>query len=285
MVIMRRIKNDGRLIEAGMFDAYHPDSLLVGSLPLGQLSIPKHIELAGNALYWYDDPLDDYRRDKVHDKGALNAFARIKTSDDILRFARRYGPLGLCKHARPPMHRGKDGERRWCAPFGSEPIKRWFDYIGLVDRCLNFAAQMKIDSNNIRIPTKYFKRIASNPPANIPNVKMVPARGFGKWLVADTVNEWLGDAGIRLELNWDSEEPVLILTGGSVFGALGVQLLSSVTSNTLAVCSGCGKPYLRKGRKPQPGRRNYCPTCGDRVASKLRQRRRRERAKRQVVYP
>lgn len=262
----------GKFIEAGMTDANGSESILTGSLPFGQLSIPRHIDLAGNNLYWYDDPLDDYKRDSANDTGALNAFIRIETPDDILQFARRYGPLGLCKHGLPPMHRGSqyrdeiiDGElvgvidtgewnpaggtseRRWCAPCGSEPIKKWFDYVGLASSYLNLAALLKVDKE---------KRM----------------RGLRQLFLQDGVNEWLGDAGIILEMNWTSNEPILTLIGGRVFGALGVQLLSAVTTNNLAFCSGCGIPYLRKGRKPQAGRRNFCPDCGAKVANKLRQR-------------
>lgn len=237
-----------RLNLAGMTDANGNESILTGSLPFGQLLVPRHIDLAGNNLYWYDDPLDDYKRDSANDTEAVNAFVKIKTPDDILRFARRYGPLGLCKHGRPPMHRGRDLERKWCAPCGSEPIKRWFDYVGLASSYLELAAALKVDTG------KY-------------------TRGLRQLFLQAGINEWLGDAGIRLELNWSSNEPSLSLTGGNVFGALGVQLLSAVTANNLAVCSGCGLAYLRKGRKAQAGRRNFCPVCDDnKIASKLRVR-------------
>lgn len=188
------------------------------------------------------------KRDSANDTWALNSFVRIKTPDDILQFARRYGPLGLCRHGRPPMHRVRNGERKWCAPCGNEPVKRWLDYAALASSYLNLAAILKVDTG---------KRM----------------RGLRQLFLQDGVNEWLGDAGIRLELNWSDNEPSLTLTGGAVFGALGVQLLSAVTANNLAVCSGCGIPYLRKGRKPQAGRRNFCPDCGDKVANKLRVRR------------
>lgn len=237
----------GIFTKAGMTDENGSESILTGALPFGQLSVPKHIDLAGNNLYWYDDPLDDYKRDSARDPGALNAFVRIKAPDDILQFARRYGPLGLCRHGCPPMHRVKNGEHKWCPPCGSEPVKRWLDYASLASSYLNLAAVVKVDTG---------KRM----------------RGLRQLFLQDGVNEWLGDAGIRLELNWSDNEPRLTLTGGGVFGALGIQLLLAITANNLAVCSGCGIPYLREGRKPQAGRHNFCPDCGDKVANKLRMR-------------
>jgi hypothetical protein len=254
-----------------MLDANGNDSILTGSLPFGQLTIPQHIYLIGDSLYYRSD--FDYRPERVDDAGALNAFVRIKTDDDILHFARRHGPLGLCKHGLPPMHRGswyrdviKDGElvevirtdeweprgggrdRGWCPPQSPELVRTWLAYSHLALFYLNSAAALKNDRG------AYF-------------------RGIRQLLLRDGVNEWLGDAGVRLELNWDRQEPTLTLTGGGVFGALGIQLLTAVTSYTRAVCSGCGIPYLRQGRNPKRGQRNFCDTCvSNGVPNRLRQR-------------
>jgi curved DNA-binding protein CbpA/DNA-directed RNA polymerase subunit RPC12/RpoP len=39
-----------------------------------------------------------------------------------------------------------------------------------------------------------------------------------------------------------------------------------------ATCSACGTVYSRVGRRPQKGRRNYCPDCGSAAAHRDRQR-------------
>lgn len=259
------------LLEAEMLNANGNESILTGSLPFGQLSIPQHIYLIGDSLYYRDDV--DYSREKVDDAGVLNAFIRIKTPDDILQFAHRYGPLGLCKHGLPPMHRGSryrdefiDGElvgvtdtgewnpavgaseRGWCPSCSPEPINKWLEYSRLALSYLNGVAVLKND-------------------------KKPYLRGIRQLFLQDGVNEWLGDADVRLELNWSGGEPILTLTGGGVFGALGVQLLTAVTSYTRFVCSGCGIPYLRQGRKPKPGQRNFCDKCvSNGVPNRLRQR-------------
>lgn len=268
-----------------MLDPEGKDSLITGYLPFNQLTIPQHIGLAGNYIYYWDDLDNDYQRSQVDATGALDTFVRIKIPEQILSFAQRYGPLGLCKHGRPPMHRGRDQERRWCSPCGNESLKRWLDYVELARSCLNFTATIDVDPNKIKIPAKYFKRIVSNQPKNIPDYKMVSALGFGKWLVVDIINEWLGDAGVWPMLNWDSKEPTLILSGGGIFGALGIQLLSAMTRSNLAVCSGCGMPYIRKLRKPQRGKRNFCPECGETVSNKLRQRDHRKRKNEKEAKP
>jgi DNA-directed RNA polymerase subunit RPC12/RpoP len=35
------------------------------------------------------------------------------------------------------------------------------------------------------------------------------------------------------------------------------------------VCDGCGKVYVREGRKPARGRNNFCPECGDKASKRL----------------
>lgn len=43
-----------------------------------------------------------------------------------------------------------------------------------------------------------------------------------------------------------------------------------------AICFNCDRRYVVQ-RKPQTGRRNYCPDCGPRIAARLRKRRHRDR--------
>jgi len=172
------------------------------------------------------------------DQGALDAFVRIKNSDDILRFARLYGPLGLCEHGKPPWHRSEDGQRHWCPPHE----------VNAARTMLSAAAEWKI-----------------NPDKEL-------GAGLHRSSLKTFVGVWLADAGIRLDLvKLDQGNPAFTFSGSGVFGAIGLQLLQAITANNLAVCSGCGKPYLREGRKPQAGRRNYCHECS-KVAGRFRMR-------------
>jgi DNA-directed RNA polymerase subunit RPC12/RpoP len=228
------------------------DELLVGSLPFAPLIIPWHINIGGDYLFWEDLAT---KRTTATDKGALNAFVRIKKSKDILDFARLYGPLGLCDHGKPPWHKADNGERHWCPPYeengdlrwGKESLNRWLDYVEAAQTMLNAAADWKIN----------------------PNKKL--ANGLHTWSLKTFVGAWLADAGIRFDLvGLPQGNFTLSFSGDGVFGAIGLQLLQAITDNTLAICNGCGKPYSRPGRKPQKGRNNYCPNCGDTVASRIR---------------
>jgi DNA-directed RNA polymerase subunit RPC12/RpoP len=87
---------------------------------------------------------------------------------------------------------------------------------------------------------------------------------------------WLRMSGTRPKFVWDPE-PKFYLECGT-FGEIGVQIMQAVSNaQGLTICSGCGRAYMRKGRKPQEGRRNYCPECGTRAALKDAQRQRRAR--------
>jgi len=56
------------------------------------------------------------------------------------------------------------------------------------------------------------------------------------------------------------------------FGILGMQLAFTLAQAELTVYSGCGRDYPRTGRRPQAGRLNYCPDCGERTRSRDAQR-------------
>lgn len=111
-----------------------------------------------------------------------------------------------------------------------------------------------------------------------------------KGLLTAVVNWWLyvGHAGVTLEWPSDFETPTLKLAGvmppyvPATFGVLAGQLMLAVTgARAMPICSGCGRPYVRKKRY-QPKRFkgvNYCPTCNEKgIPNKLRMQRKRAKA-------
>jgi len=96
-------------------------------------------------------------------------------------------------------------------------------------------------------------------------------------LLSDFVNEWLAMGDVRPHLEWVIRDAQIEFET-STFGAIGVQLMQAVTrAHGLTLCSSCGRPYLRQGRKAPAGRRNYCPDCGAGAALRDAQRAHRER--------
>ena len=102
-------------------------------------------------------------------------------------------------------------------------------------------------------------------------------------MVAARIEEWLWWGNVRPWIRWLQPQPTFTLAGGT-FGILAFQMMLAVTNtHGLAVCTGCGNPYLRQNRKPQLGRRNYCPGCRERKVG-ARDRKRAQRARRREQH-
>jgi hypothetical protein len=59
----------------------------------------------------------------------------------------------------------------------------------------------------------------------------------------------------------DSPAPEPPVFGASTFGILGIQLALTISRTVVVVCSNCQTRYMREGRAPQVGRRNFCGDC------------------------
>lgn len=218
-----------------------------GPLPSGELEVPTHIFLVRDTLAW------DYHGGtvkQVDTRGILQAFIRITSPDQMLRFAQRYGPLRLCRHGRAPHPDEETGA--WCGACGQERFEDWRSYIGWATAIIRLA---------IGLATHDFS----------------PFRGVAKLLLIDAIDQWIEQSNLRPRLDWTEHGPEITLTGGGVLGALGVELLHAVTrSPALAICDGCGAIYLPE-RKPRADRRRWCRDCRSTVANRERQARWRRR--------
>lgn len=239
---------------------------------------PPYVELVGERLYYLPDPA--HSKDSICPKGMLNAFVRIRDGEDIVRFARRYGVLQICAHGQPVAH------RRACDPLADErgrwdPVPRWLAYVAQAKAILDIAGKLHRE-----IPVKpadwkgldelfswvypdgVSREIQENPDRN--------TRSFHQTLVILTLLTWVELADVKPLLWWFGEKPSIRLYyayRGWTFGVLTVQLMMAVgTARDVALCDGCGLPYLRLNRAPQRGRRNYCLECRGTVAARLRKR-------------
>jgi hypothetical protein len=94
--------------------------------------------------------------------------------------------------------------------------------------------------------------------------------------IATSVSTWLKWAGLRLSTTWDADEGVFrhVLGPdiercpgapcGYLFGVLAMQLAAAVSSpHGTHRCDNaeCRALYTPDGRKPNPKRDNYCPSC------------------------
>ncbi len=219
-------------------------------------------------------------------KGALDAFIRITNDGDILNFARRFGVLRICNHDLPASHTMIEEEcsteierkrRPACQLISSdlfgndwlvESTSAWHFYVGQARSMLTVASKVHRDE-----PTTKRDWV----PLGMKWESLDGHHGLTEsnqlWILERAVNTWLQWGGVVPLFFLDRQRGHFELVG-STFGALAIQLMFAVSQRqSLALCSGCGTPYLREGKRAQAGRRNFCPPCQESpLPARLRKR-------------
>ncbi len=92
------------------------------------------------------------------------------------------------------------------------------------------------------------------------------------------VNAWVRLATLRPQLFYEGDPKLkegysvqlvgenYAAIGSPLFACLASQMMSVLLGRGIALCSGCGKIYSPRRRKPKRGQNNYCPDCGRTVA-------------------
>jgi hypothetical protein len=303
-------------IEAGLTGMLSGSGLLgEGPLP-DRVHVPGYVAIEGDQLVWSwlhpdapdpfhggadfpvvvaiasEIPLDvdtsDWTYEFLHHtrphynipRGMLDAFVRIRNGHGVVRFASRFGVLGICGHGLPHTHNAQcplmyATPRTW-NPVYWEPLDRWLYYANYARSMLSVASAMhQGEKAQAEDWTLLYEGVGGLGVPEEINKAFRQMPSLAQTFFAYVVNWWMRIGGVSPSLSWGGPahpEPQFRLTAGT-FGLLGVQLMAAVTrSQDVYICDGCGLPYLRDGRKPQAGRRNYCGTCGEREANRQRQR-------------
>jgi hypothetical protein len=261
-------------------------TLGITHLPVEKTELPKRV--------WWDDELLHYEtfNSLVEESyvpkstdGMLDRFTRIDSARDAAEFAQWFGPLDLCTHGLPWRHTFESDEgfsdlwnpeRTSCEPMSAERFSDWFKWVA----CARSILAVAVALHDGRLPAieDWDPIVLAISPIDkdFSREEYLTREGIdaAKLLLGDLLWSWLRMADVRPKFSWDPH-PELYLKAGT-FGELGIQLMRAVSQgHGLVTCSGCGVPYMRKGRKPQAGRRNYCPDCGQRAALRDAQRARR----------
>jgi hypothetical protein len=221
----------------------------------------------------------------------------------ILDYASRYGMLGLRLRDRVPAgmvfpNLPWVGEQvatflGYAAAPGilREPLTLWRRVIGEIAAAYRIAGQLRNDQlveragweplrGIIELPLGRDEEIDDTTPSLI--VTGSPGVGAVPWIPVDpttlagqrealaaVLGAWLAIGAVRPAIAWGGpgqDEPVITLGVNTLFGGLVLELLVAVGGQAgLAICSGCGLPYV-PDRRPRAGafgrpRANYCPTC------------------------
>ncbi|MGO9057287.1 MAG: hypothetical protein ACLQU2_07865 [Candidatus Binataceae bacterium] len=218
-------------------------------------------------------------------RGLLTEFVTLDDApaDQILEYARRYGPLGFCQHGDPNHRLGSEGCLPMVVPARKpneagqvrEAVQWWRNLAGHARALLNVAAQLskgkvepitlvRLNPELIFSSRKQFRAAQRNPASFV-------AYGLDLWLRYFQVRP-------RISYNPRRKRFETHISGRPAFpGALALQLLLAITRSLgVAVCSSCGKPF-RPSRRPNPNRNCYCKACGIKAAWREAQARRRQK--------
>jgi hypothetical protein len=165
----------------------------------------------------------------------------------------------------------------------ADPIKYWRRLSSVSFSILNIAAELNQD--RLGEDDDWLIATVGYMHGGAPLGYRPTDPSHGRYLIGTLVTDWMGIGGVTPVLCWSEErsqwEMVFGPVHGSPFGAIGLALMMAVSEKDgLAICSNCHKSYLPT-RRPNPRRRNYCPTCGKLAA--WRDATRAARAKRRVV--
>lgn len=207
-------------------------------------------------------------RRKENTEGVLNDFVKLAdaTDEEILAFAKKWGPLWLCVKHRdciwsPNSVRVKwNGKEDCCLWVPAEPLHLYRRYARMARAILN-AAYCLVEGKPV--PTSLWVEAGWSGEESQFDVALQ------RFFLASSVNGWLSNSDVTLWLNWGSEvRPRLSVdTGWGCFQKIWLELAQCLTgARQLCVCDMCNRLYVRYGRKPQAGRKNYCPDCREQNA-------------------
>lgn len=292
--------------ESGRWDRLVPSACLL-SPPGLRLDLDTPL---GPALQWdltdlvwttvMGSPASVERR--LASRGLLEEFLALEGADApaFLRFAERYGVLGLCEHGQPFTHNRPDPEA-WdeciaaltdilsgehilsregmellyeavpmsCAPESIELLDDWRALVRKARGLVSLASELH--QGRPGAPDDW--RVAGIGRDDVPD-SLAGQRARFASVVTATSESWGTRLDFRWEPAWGNGEPDVTVGGRTLAAALGRELLLVTGKRSgLAVCAACGRAFPPK-RKPRAGTRSYCsPRCY------RRQSRRDERAR------
>jgi DNA-directed RNA polymerase subunit RPC12/RpoP len=197
----------------------------------------------------------------------LEEFVKLASApgDEILAFAQKYGPLGLCKsHGMPVRHDDRCAE----APAWVESFAAWRQAARYIGALLRLGAAI---GHGRRGDDDDWLAVLQPERQSLPK----PRGRVAAFLVAFNGMLW----------RWGRLRPVLVMSGGQFsaeYGGTGYegQLASAIARQALAyvlgaravtICAECGaqfeSDYVRS-----PNRRAFCPDCGRAAAMRAASR-------------
>jgi hypothetical protein len=274
-----------RLVESGMAD----DAVRLREAPLDVLGadptgVPEKTWMRDGQLFYELRPVPGTGRltNEQSPRGMLDAFMRIRSDAGILRFAGRYGVLGICQHLWPNPHYDTGGRRCWPQQAGDgsfwEPTIRWQELAAQARALVEIAASLYASKGaDVKQWVRAFQHLSAGELAEVASRQTPEDQRV--WLAGE-VNRWLAWGCPELRLVWPTAktEPSIEIVA-STFGTLALQLATTVARyRVVAFCDICGEAYYPDKYRPRVGQRKICGKEECRLkADALRKREERER--------
>jgi hypothetical protein len=227
----------------------------------------------------------------------LTAFVGLRTAEDVLAFARRWGPFQLCEHDMPFRHAHPRAafrvsmfactEQVWPEEVSGqevffEPIASWLSRARRVQAFLKLGRAIRFVRPRLAEEWQTFLNDEPQSEEALEFVADQPGEWKGHGLEADRgklveeLSRWTQIAGGDYLPVWEGPRPGLRLSGG-LLAVLCQQMFKTLAeADSEVACDGCGALY-KPTRRPAWNRNAYCPACRDKVGPAARQARHRSR--------
>ena len=255
-----------------------------GDIRHSYLRIPKSVNLEHGNLIWRYGKMPPSEFHRPTDNTLLK-FSELATAtgDAIREFARRRGVLEAAqikpKYKQPTDIKLSDGTV-WRLGVGdriegTEPLGLWQGLAREVRAILRINAALKGRTHNpsptIGSPEDWEVLGEGEPLEDVRDAQFFLQIVVNRWLMMGKVRMELQTTGFLADRTaWNLEIAYDALAGGLAYRLL----LTVVGESRLYACTGCGRPYIRFARAPQPGQENF---CDDEECAKISRKRATER--------
>jgi hypothetical protein len=255
-----------------------------GDIYHSTLRIPKSVCIEDGNLVWrYNEkpPSRFYRPAKT----TVVEFSKLATAtgDAIREFAQNRGVLEAAQ-IKPKYKQDTDVKLTdgtvWRLGVGgriegTEPLGLWQGLAREVRAILRINAALKGRTHNpsptIGSPEDWEVLGGGEPLEDVRDAQFFLQMVVNRWLMMGKVRLELQTTGFRADRTaWNLEVTYDALAGGLAYRLL----LMVVGESRLYACDGCGRPYIRFARAPQPGQENF---CDDEECAKISRKRATER--------
>lgn len=267
---------------------------LVPPLTAFHLTRPWSIRVAGDRLVFRNrmNPSDPGAVEVAPSRRVLEEFLELANDKDgrgVERFAKAWGPLGVCRHDRSLLSCGQCREPRLMPDLSAgrlfahwEPLETWRRLAREVGAFVHMAYSLQKGQSVRAADAEVFG-------SQLRGFYLGSTVAEQQRLFAVEISVWLSRAGTRPWFTWNDGKQIRGLGFDGVFGAVGAQLFA-LLGTPFAVCASCGDLFELE-RQPRAGSRSWClkHKCqlarGAQVARDFRERERTAKASRSRSTP